>query len=91
MKVKATVNNDLSISVDVVFDKMDNDMAEEILITAQSDHIYTQYQDKSVFSITVNSIFEVEQSIDTLLLAYRTYHRKKDYIEAHLNRIVNKF
>ncbi len=91
MKIKAKVNNDLSISVDVIFDKMDNDMAEEILIIAQSDHTYTQYQDKSEFSITVNSIFEVEQSIDTILLAYRTYHRKKDYIEAHLNRIVNNY
>lgn len=91
MKVKATINNDLSISVDVNFDRMDNDMAEEILIIAQSDHTYTQYQDKSVFFITVNSIFEVEQSIDTILLAYRTYHRKKDYIEAHLNRIVNNY
>lgn len=91
MKVKAKVNNDLSITVGVSFDKMNNNTAEEILIIAQSDHTYTQYQDESVFFITVNSIFEVEQSIDTILLAYRTYHRKKDYIKAHLNRIVNNY
>lgn len=91
MKVKTTVNNDLSISVDVLFDKMDGDVVKEVLTTAQSDHTCTQYQDKSVFSITVDSIFDVEQSIDTILLAYRTYHREKDYIEAHLERIVNKY
>lgn len=91
MQVRTYVGPDLVITIEVILPKMDDLMASEILNIIGQDHMFEQYSNSTVFINKYGSIYEVEAFIQEIILGLKTYQRKKDYIDIHLNRIIETY
>lgn len=91
MQVRTYVGQDLIITIEVILPKMDDLMANEILNIIGQNYMFEQYNNNTVFINKFGSIYEVEAFIQEIVLGLKTYKRKKSYIDAHLQRIVNQY
>ena len=91
MQVRTYVGADLIITIEVILPKMDDLMANEILNIINQDYLFEQYSNGTVFINKYGSIYEVEAFIQEIVLGLKTYRRKKDYIDIHLNRIIETY
>lgn len=91
MQVRTYVGEDLNITVMIYVSKISDEMANHIISLTNTEYSLKQTEQATIFSITLDNIFDVEPSIQEFVFGLKTYKHKKNYIYKQLNRIIETY